>query len=202
MPRIRAATIDEHKELTRTEILEAAGRLFRAEGYGETTLRDIASYVGIGRTTLYEYFSDKEDVLVNLVEDTIPGVVDGLLTGLPDSTSCRERLSELIVRSLEFVSTDSDLGSTLMRELPRLSRTAQRRVRKAHGRLETEMTRLCRLGIETGEFRPFEPRDAGRLVYQIVMSAGQGLVRDADAKQHIHDVADTLVRFVFDGLAS
>jgi AcrR family transcriptional regulator len=53
MPRIRAATIDEHKELTRTEILEAAGRLFRAEGYGETTLRDIASYVGIGRTTLY-----------------------------------------------------------------------------------------------------------------------------------------------------
>ena len=201
MPRIRAATIDEHKEMTRREILDAAGQLFRAEGYSETTLHDIAAYVGIGRTTLYEYFSDKEDVLVNLVEATIPGVVDGMLAGLPADISCRDRLSELIVRGLEFVSSDSNLGSTLIRELPKLSQRAQTRVRKAHGRLASEVTRLCRIGIDSGEFRQFDADDAGRLVYQMMMSASQGLLRDADAKQRIHDVADTLVRFVFDGLA-
>ncbi|HLA66267.1 MAG TPA: TetR/AcrR family transcriptional regulator, partial [Acidimicrobiia bacterium] len=201
MPRIRAATIDEHKELTRRQILASAGDLFRADGYADTTLRDISAAVGIGRTTLYEYFTDKEDVLVNLVEDTIPAVVDGLLTGLPDDISCRDRLAELIVRGLEFVSSDTNLGATLMRELPKLSPPAQRRVRKAHERLEAEMTRLCRVGIERGEFRQFDPIDAGRLVSQMMMSASQSLVRDAEAKQRMHEVADTLVRFVFDGLA-
>lgn len=201
MPRIRAATIDEHKEMTRREILVAAGELFRSEGFSDTTLRDIAAYVGIGRTTLYEYFSDKEDVLVNLVEHTLPDVVDGLLAGLPPDVTVRERLSELIVRGLEFVSSDTSLGSTLMRELPKLSPAAQRRVRKAHGRLEAEVTRLCRLGIDRGEFRSFDPDDAGRLVSQMMMSASQGLLRDTDAKQRIHEVADTLVRFLFDGLA-
>jgi len=201
MPRIRAAHIDEHKELTRREILASAAELFRLDGYSDTTLRDIAAYVGIGRTTLYEYFTDKEDVLVHLVEETIPGVVDELLADLPDELSARQRLSELIVRGLAFVSNDDSLGSTLMRELPKLSRTAQRRVRTAHIRLQVEMIRICRLGIESGEFRSFEPEDAGRLVYQLMMAAGQGLVRDADAKQKMHHVADTVVRFVFEGLA-
>jgi AcrR family transcriptional regulator len=202
MPRIRAATIAEHKRQTREEILDAAAARFRAQGFSDTALGDIAGFVGIGRTTLYEYFVDKEDVLVHLVERSLPEVVDEMVDSLPDGLTHRERLSELIVRGLEFVSSDADLGSTLMRALPKLSPEAQARVRAAHGRLEDEVTRLCRLGINDGEFRAFDPADASRIVFNIMMSASQALLRDRDAKQRVHEVADTLVRFVFDGLAS
>jgi AcrR family transcriptional regulator len=202
MPRIRAATIEEHKRQTRSEILDAAASLFRSQGYADTNLGDISAYVGIGRTTLYEYFSDKEDVLVNLVESRIPAVVEGLLAGVPDELSTRERLAELIVRGLEFVSSDDDLGSTLMRELPRLSEPAQRRLRKAHKALEDEVIRLCKVGIASGEFGAFDAVDAGRLVFTVMMAASQSLLRDKDAKQRMHEAADTLVRFVFEGLAA
>lgn len=202
MPRIRAATIEEHKRLTREEILEAAAALFRSQGYTETSLGDVTGYVGIGRTTLYEYFADKEDVLVNLVERTLPAVVDGMIDDLPEGLSHRERLGELVIRGLEFVSSDDDLGSTLMRELPKLSASAQSRLRSAHGRLEDEVTRLCRLGIADGEFRAFQPEEAGRIVFTMMMGASQTLLRDVDAKQRVHDVADTVVRFLFDGLAA
>lgn len=201
MPRIRASTIEEHKRQTRAQILDAAADLFRSYGYAETHLGDISGYVGIGRTTLYEYFSDKEDVLVNLVEDRIPGVVDRLLAGVPDEVSIRECLGELIVRGLEFVSSDDDLGSILMRELPRLSEPAQRRIRRAHKPLEDEVIRLCAMGIESGEFRPFDPVDAGQLVFTVMMAASERLRRDHDAKGKLHEAADTLVRFVFEGLA-
>lgn len=187
---------------TRVEILDAAAALFRAQGYADTSLGDIAGFVGIGRTTLYEYFSDKEDVLVSLVEATLPQVVDGMLKGLPSGLSNQERLGELMVRALEFVSSDDDLGSTLMRELPRLSPAGQARVRSAHVRLEEEVTRLCRDGVESGEFRPFDPQEVGRIVFTLMMSASAALLRDAAAKQRVHEAADTLVRFVFDGLAS
>lgn len=202
MPRIRAASIEEHKIRTRREILGAAAALFRAEGYTDTNLGEIAAYVGIGRTTLYDYFPDKESILVELVEDRLPAVVEGMLSELPVGLSHRERLSELLVRGITYVSTDDDLGSMIMRELPRLSRRSQQRIGRAHDRLSEEITRICRDGIETGEFRSFDPEDAGRIVSALMMSASSGLLRDADAKARMHEIADTVVRFVFDGLAS
>ncbi|HSG78655.1 MAG TPA: TetR/AcrR family transcriptional regulator, partial [Acidimicrobiia bacterium] len=182
--------------------LGAAAALFRAEGYTDTNLGEIAAYVGIGRTTLYDYFPDKESILVELVEDRLPAVVEGMLSELPVGLSHRERLSELLVRGITYVSTDDDLGSMIMRELPRLSRRSQQRIGRAHDRLSEEITRICRDGIETGEFRSFDPEDAGRIVSALMMSASSGLLRDADAKARMHEIADTVVRFVFDGLAS
>lgn len=201
MPRIRAESIAEHKAMTQREILQAAAALFRAQGYSETSLGDVAAFVGIGRTTLYEYFTDKEDLLASLVEDQIPAVMEGLVSGLPDDVGQRDRLAELIVRGIEFVSTDDDLGSLLMRETPRLSKATQGRIRRSHSALLDEIVRLCRLGIEAGEFRPFDPEEAGRLVFATMWSAAQVLIGDADAKQKRHDAADTVVRFVMGGLA-
>ena len=74
--------------------------------------------------------------------------------------------------------------------------------RAVHAPIEREILRLCRRGIASGEFRSFEPEDAARLVYGVMMAASQTLLRDADAKQRMHEVGDTLVRFVFDGLSA
>jgi len=200
MPRIRADSIRAHKALTRNEILEAAAALFRAQGYEDTSLGDIAGYVGIGRTTLYEYFSDKEDILASLVEETIPGVVERLISGLPDGLGARERLGELVVRGLEFVSSDEDLGALLMRETPRLSPETQLRVRTAHRALGDEIHRVCHKGIEAGIFKPFDPKITAGLVYGVLMWASEGLLRDEEAKQRIHEVAETVVQMLFGGL--
>lgn len=201
MPRIRAASIAEHKTQTRREILDASAALFRAQGYAETSLGDVAAFVGVGRTTLYEYFTDKEDLLASLVEDRIPQVMDALIDGLPSEATVREQLAELMIRGLEYISTDDNLGTLLTRETPRLGQVAQSRIRVAHSGLGDEITQLCRRGIETGELRSFEADEAGRLVFAVMWSASQTLLRDADAKQRRHEVADTVIRFVFDGLA-
>ncbi len=187
--------------MTRREILDAAAILFRVHGYTGVSIGDVAGYVGIGRTTLYEYFTDKEDLLASLVEARIPQVMEELVSGLPADRPYREQLSELIVRGIDFVSTDEDLGAMLIRETPRLGRETQIRIREAHQPLADEITALCRLGIEAGEFRPFDPDEAGRLVFATMWTASQSLIRDEDAKQRRHEAADTLVRFVFDGLA-
>ena len=201
MPRIRAASIAEHKTQTRREILDAAAALFRTQGYVDTSLGDVAAFVGIGRTTLYEYFTDKEDLLASLVEDRIPQVMDALVEGLPAEVTIREQLAELMIRGLEYISSDENLGTLLTQETPRLGPDAQGRIRSAHRRLGDEIAQLCRRGIDAGEFRPSEADETGRLVFAVMWSASQTLLRDSDAKQRRHEVADTVIRFVFDGLA-
>ena len=202
VPRIRAESIQEHKTLTRRDILEAGAGLFRAQGYSETSLGEIASHVGIGRTTLYEYFADKEGILVSLVQQELPGLMANLVADLPDDRSCRDRLGVLIERGLEFVSDDSKLGSMLMRELPNISKEAQREVRQAHFGLADAVIRVCREGIDSGEFREMDPMVVGQLVYGLMMSASSGLMRSPEAKDERGKVSNTMLGIVFDGLVS
>ena len=90
----------------------------------------------------------------------------------------------------------------LMREMSKLSGPSQRRIAQAHGGLATEITRLIALGIERGEFRECDPDDVGRLVYSLMMTSSQALMRRSDAEDRFKTVADTLLLLVFDGLST
>lgn len=202
MPRIRAASIAEHKAQTREEIMAAATGLFRQQGYSETSLGDIAAYVGIGRTTLYEYFSDKEDILATMVEESLPQVIDDIVEDSRRQDGSRARLETLIRRGLRYVSTPDHLGSLVMHELPRLAGKAAARVAAAHRRLGDEIMRVVREGIGSGEFRDLDPVAAGRIVTSLLMTASQSLIRARDAREQRESLEETLVRFVFEGLGA
>jgi TetR/AcrR family transcriptional regulator len=47
----------------RTEILDAAARLFADRGYAATTMSEIAKSVGLGQSSVYYWFRSKEDLL-------------------------------------------------------------------------------------------------------------------------------------------
>jgi len=202
VPRIRAASIAEHKAQTRREIIDAASKLFQQQGYAETSLGDVAAFVGIGRTTLYEYFSDKEDILATMVEESLPQVIDGIVEESREAGAARSRLEELIRQGLRYVSAEDHLGSLVMHELPRLTGPAAGRVAAAHRRLGDEIMRVVREGIELGEFRDLDPSAAGRIVTSLLMTASQSLIRARDAREQRETLEDTLVRFVFEGLGA
>jgi TetR/AcrR family transcriptional regulator len=51
----------------RDEIVAVGARLFRTQGYGQTTMRQIATEAGLRQSSVYYYFSSKEAVLEALV---------------------------------------------------------------------------------------------------------------------------------------
>ncbi|MDP8957991.1 MAG: TetR/AcrR family transcriptional regulator [Actinomycetota bacterium] len=202
MPRIKAASIEEHKELVHRLALHAARELFRQKGYQHTSLGEVAAAIGVGRTTLYQYFSDKEDLLVVLVEESLPEAIEEMVGGLPPGLSNREALGELAVRMMEFVATDSNLGTILMREVPRLSQGAQARVREAHARLIDELAAVYEAGVAEGEFRPMPLELAHRFMHELIMSSARVLLGSEEPKQHLHEVADGLVGVLLHGFGA
>ena len=201
MPRIRAATIAEHKVRTRTELLDAAEDLFSRHGYEATSLGDVAAFVGIGRTTVYEYFTDKEDLLASLVEERLPALVDEVVGGIPQDASTAEQLSELSARMIEFVATEPTLGVLLHRAVPKLSEDAQERVRVAHEGLAREFARIYRQGVQAGELRAVPPDLAGRLIQDVIMSAAKVLNDDRDPTRRLDEVAASTQAVLLHGLA-
>jgi AcrR family transcriptional regulator len=57
--------------LRRAEILQAAERIFVAEGYDGATIRKIADEVGVSSTALYMHFPDKSCILLEICQGTI-----------------------------------------------------------------------------------------------------------------------------------
>ena len=202
MPRIRAGNIEEHKELTRGEILTTAEELFSEHGYQETSLGDIAAFVGIGRTTLYEYFKDKEDLLASLVDETLPQVFKEMAESVDESESFLDQLAGLAVRLTEWVVTDPTLGLLLHREVPRLSDSTQQRILAAHEDLSKEYARIYRGGVMGGEMRALPWDLAGRFVQDLVMSASKVLIDSEDPQKRMREVCDAMVDFLKNGIGA
>ncbi len=202
MPRISADNLDEHRRVIRRAIFNGAEDLFARLGYVETTLGDIADHAAIGRTTLYDYFSNKEDLLACLVEARLPEVFEGMVEAIPRSLSYRDQLGALTVSMVEFVVADPVLGLILHREVPRLSPEAQDRIRASHQEVISEFARIYHDGVAAGEFRALPFDLAGHLILDVVMSAARTLLASKEPKQRFHEIADEAVAFLLDGIGT
>ncbi|MEO6258755.1 MAG: TetR/AcrR family transcriptional regulator [Thermoanaerobaculia bacterium] len=58
----------DRSERSRTQILEAALKLFSHRGYGATSVSDIAEAAGLSKGNVYHHFTDKETVFRELLD--------------------------------------------------------------------------------------------------------------------------------------
>ena len=79
---------------TREKIIYEALSLFSIQGYDATTIREIASAVGIKESSIYNHFENKQDILNKIIDETLKRYYDVLEdTRLPQSED--ENISEL-----------------------------------------------------------------------------------------------------------
>ena len=92
-------------EQTRERILDVAEGIFADRGFDGTTLRDVASRVGIRTPSLYNHFRSKEALYAAVLERVVEPVLE-LLSEIvqagpderPDSRDVVERVMELLAR--------------------------------------------------------------------------------------------------------
>ena len=198
MPRIKAASIDEHKAHTRRALFDAAKDLIEEAGTAEVPLGDVALVAGVGRTTLYDYFADRDDMIASLVEEELPNVVAALLAGVDATRPVDERLAQLVALTVEFVASDPVFGVILHREAGRMGLDAQKRIGASHSELSTQMMALYLDGVEQGTFKPMPPQLAGRLLQDTIMAGAKTLI--ASPGILTNGVTDAVTSFLLDGL--
>ena len=200
MPRIRAASIDEHKVLVRGNLMDSAKTLIAEAGTSEIPLGEVALAAGVGRTTLYDYFTDRDDLIASIVAEELPGVLESIIESVPTDGSPSDRLADLAARTVEFVASDPVLGLILHRDVGRLGPDAQNRIREAHATLADEMVGLYFRGVDSGEFRRMPPDLAGRLIQDVIMSSAKTVMTAAAPEDRIEEVTASLRMFLIGGL--
>jgi len=62
---------ERKKEETRENIIDCAASFFREKGFQETSMEEIAKKSDVSKGTLYNYFKDKESILVGYFQVVI-----------------------------------------------------------------------------------------------------------------------------------
>ena len=86
----------------RVEFVEAAERLFSAQGYDETSVSDIVHALQVAQGTFYYYFKSKEDVLRAVIEHDLQTMRDEVAGIRQAALDARAKLEGIINVILSF----------------------------------------------------------------------------------------------------
>lgn len=86
------------KASSRETLAEAACELFLERGYDATSVADITQRAGVSRSSFFNYFSSKSDVLWSGLDDRIARAIDDLVSVPEDreGTEVRRTLARLV----------------------------------------------------------------------------------------------------------
>jgi AcrR family transcriptional regulator len=140
------------------EIVSKALEVFTREGYWSSNLSQIADLCGLGRTTIYKYFRNKDEIFY-FAMDSMFGRIEATCSEIAARPSVQviEKIRLIISETME-ASLEEKNSMVLVIELwIRLRREENEiavQIRERAFGMKRIFENLLRVGIESGEIRP------------------------------------------------
>jgi AcrR family transcriptional regulator len=186
---------DPHRK--REAVILTAARAFRARGYHNTSLEDIARELKITKPTVYHYVENKENLLFECFRAGLAQIMSGFDEIQSSPLNARDRLEHVIERYAEAIA--SDFGWCMVQaENQDLSPAMSAKVRALKSEIDQGLRRIIKEGQLDRSIRKCDPKMtafalAGALNWIAYWYRnGEGLAPD--------DVAKTFIEFFDLGL--
>jgi len=155
---------EEEQNRRRHEIFGASVKLFLKNGFPETSMREVAQEAGIGKSTLYDYFPTKEEILIWGIEDLFVDLTAAAreIAALP--LPAIDRLRKIMQSHVAALEASKEFYLRLSFEVQRLSLKAQRRIQVRRHEYQDLLAQLVREGIQEGSFRKVDPLSVARML--------------------------------------
>lgn len=151
----------EQHDKRREEIIQTAAQLFFGHGYDNTSIAQIIDAVGIAKGTFYHYFGTKDDLLAELVENRIAGVMQQLRAIARDrSLTGHQKLTRYFLSAGAWKADNREIMLSALYVLYRDENTMllKRLQRRSLEAITPEIASMIQQGIDEGEF---DTEDAG-----------------------------------------
>lgn len=113
---------EEEKKSKRESILEAAFIVFSEKGFHKATIDDIIALADTGKGTVYNYFTNKEQLFFTLLEERERPSLVKLVQVSDSDDEPLWKLEQMIRIQLDFLAENTRLWQILMHELRALCR--------------------------------------------------------------------------------
>jgi TetR/AcrR family fatty acid metabolism transcriptional regulator len=182
----------------RERILDAAVVEIARRGYAATTVAQIARRAGVADGTIYLYFKNKDEVLVQLFERAMSRFIEEGRARLAELTGAVERLRAIVELHLGLVGQDRDLAIITQVELRHSLHFMEELSRAQVGEYLGVIAEIIADGRRAGVFRTdVDPLFAAKAVFGVLDEMATDWIlsrRNTRLESRAAEVADFLLR--------
>jgi AcrR family transcriptional regulator len=164
VPKIRAASVAEHRTMQRGALLDAARALLSEGGREALTFPALAERTGLARSSVYEYFRSRAAVVEELCAVDFPVWAAEVEAAMEQAGTPENKIEAYVRRQLALVG-DRRHRAIVAISAGELEAGARERIRAAHGQL------IAMVVEALGELGHEQPRLTATLLQGVVDAA-------------------------------
>lgn len=180
-------------------IVRSAARLFRENGFHQTSMDDLAASVGLAKPTVYHYVTSKQDVLYLIHEELFTELSAKYAEREGSVLSPEEGLLEIMVDMISILDARGDYLHVFFDYYSELSQDDRRIIEERRGEYEARVISLFEAGVSSGTFRQDVPI---RMMVMAFFGVGNWAYKwyESDGKLSAREVASYLWEVVVGGV--
>ena len=172
----------------RAELVALASRLFRERGYHGVGMRTLAEAADMQAASLYHYFRNKEELLLEAIFVVDRDLIDDQFPILDGPGTHRERLARMVRAHVRHIAANRDAWWVASRELRALSPEKLDTVQVYRRSYQHRIARHLAEGARAGEFACDDPRLATLAVLDMINGLNEWF--DPTGRLTIEEIAD------------
>ncbi len=185
-----------------TRILEAAIKVFARRGFFQSTISQIAREAGVADGTIYLYFKNKDDILVQFFTYKTKQVFDRFQDDVGGAENAVEKLRNLIRRHLEEFQRDRNMAIVYQAVTRQHNRLVQNEIREMSKRYRDLVAGIVEQGQAEGSMR----RDLYlSLVKRVILGSVDEVINTwlhSGGKYDLVSMADPLIDLFIRGIGN
>lgn len=194
--------MQQRSEETRNRILNAAIKLFAANGYNATGVADICAEAEVSKGAFYHHFPTKQAIFLTLLNDWLAGIDHNLNTVRTAGKTAAQVLLDMTEQLHTIFETADGRLPMFLEFWTQASRDPQvwQATIQPYHRYEQYFASLIQSGISDGSLKPVDPDIAAKTLVSLAVGLLlQGVLDPGGAPWN--EVASQSIYLFLDGLA-
>lgn len=181
----------EQQSKRRHEVMDIALELFHNQGVEKTSMREIAAAAKMGKSSLYDYFTSKDEIVVFAVEEAIKGSIEKAREIVASEPSPEECIRKIMRLNLSFTRNHLSLLAWLGSEGRFMDAENQKRIQDLRHEYQDIMQSVISGGVTDRLFYTKDPALATRLLVNSMLSIAY-TSRPSDSLENMLDEATNI----------
>ncbi len=144
--------MDELVMSRKQQIEKTATSLFKAKGFSATSMRDLATALGMEAASIYSHIKSKEEILQQVCFQMADKFFEALQTANAPDASATRQLKLAIAAHVEVLTLNTEASAVFLYEWRHLSEPFHGTFLGLRDTYEARFREIIRLGIQNGEF--------------------------------------------------
>ncbi|MCB9640077.1 MAG: TetR/AcrR family transcriptional regulator [Myxococcales bacterium] len=194
----------DEKNITKQErILRAAIGVLAERGFHRTTIHDIAQSAGVADGTIYLYFKNKDQLLIELFEEVMARALRLFREALREEQGAEAKMRTFLHTHLRLVEHDPEIAQIISVELRQSSIFIKEYKNPLFGEYLKIIGQILHEGIEEGVFRSnLRPALITRAIFGAMDEISLAWLLSRRRDLSLEESADALAEMLLQGLRS